>query len=215
MAALNAWRARQTAEVAEAPDDARRRARHMNASPSRRAPPSASSAAASSAAWPRWRRPASATAATSIAGGRSRRRRRRRGHLRGLWRRGGPAALRRRGRRGHLEFENVPVPTLGVPAPQPVRPGGQPIHLAQDRLGEKDFFRQLGVARCRTSAIRSEADIAAATALPGVLKTCAEAMTARARSASPTAPTWPPPGRSSGRRDASSRPGSISPARSR
>ena len=57
---------------------------------------------------------------------------------------------------------------------KPVRPGVKPIHLAQHRLREKEFFRTLGIDTAPYQAIRSEADIAAATALPGILKTCTE-----------------------------------------
>ena len=50
----------------------------------------------------------------------------------------------------------------------------KPIHVAQHRLREKEFFRQLGIGTADYQPIRSEADIAAATALPGILKTCTE-----------------------------------------
>jgi 5-(carboxyamino)imidazole ribonucleotide synthase len=55
-----------------------------------------------------------------------------------------------------------------------VRPGVKPIHLAQHRLREKEFFRTLGIDTAAYQAIGSEADIADATALPGILKTCTE-----------------------------------------
>ena len=45
---------------------------------------------------------------------------------------------------------------------------------AQHRLREKEFFRQLGIGTANHQSITSEADIAAATTLPGILKTCTE-----------------------------------------
>src|SRR6187455_319329 len=73
------------------------------------------------------------------------------------------------------EFENVPEATVAeCLRHKPVRPGVKPIHLAQHRLREKEFFRTLGIDTAQYQAIRSEADIAAATALPGILKTCTE-----------------------------------------
>jgi 5-(carboxyamino)imidazole ribonucleotide synthase len=72
------------------------------------------------------------------------------------------------------EFENVPEATVAeCQRHRPVRPGVKPIHLAQHRLREKEFFRTLGLETAHYQAIRSEADIAAA-ALPGILKTCTE-----------------------------------------
>ena len=73
------------------------------------------------------------------------------------------------------EFENVPETTVAeCQRHKPVRPGTKPIHLAQHRLREKEFFRTLGIDTAPYQAIRSEADIAAAAALPGILKTCTE-----------------------------------------
>jgi 5-(carboxyamino)imidazole ribonucleotide synthase len=73
------------------------------------------------------------------------------------------------------EFENVPEATVAeCQRHKPVRPGTKPIHLAQHRLREKEFFRTLGIDTAPYQAIRGEADIAAATALPGILKTCTE-----------------------------------------
>ena len=77
------------------------------------------------------------------------------------------------------EFENVPeAAVLECQKLTPVRPGTMPIHLAQHRLREKDFLRQLGIGTADYLPIRSEADIAAAAkvpgALPGILKTCTE-----------------------------------------
>ena len=73
------------------------------------------------------------------------------------------------------EFENVPEATVAeCLRHKPVRPGVKPIHVAQHRLREKEFFGRLGISTAEHQAIRSEADIAAATALPGILKTCTE-----------------------------------------
>ncbi len=45
------------------------------------------------------------------------------------------------------EFENVPVETVErIAATTPVRPGAQTLAVAQDRLHEKDFIRELGIA---------------------------------------------------------------------
>ncbi|MDB5489457.1 MAG: phosphoribosylaminoimidazole carboxylase [Reyranella sp.] len=73
------------------------------------------------------------------------------------------------------EFENVPESAvLECEKLKPVRPGVKPIHFAQHRLREKHFLRKLGIGTADYQPIRSEADIAAATALPGILKTCTE-----------------------------------------
>ena len=73
------------------------------------------------------------------------------------------------------EFENVPeAAVLECLRHRPVRPGVKPIHLAQHRLREKAFFRSLGIGTAEYQPIASEADVAAATALPGILKTCTE-----------------------------------------
>ena len=73
------------------------------------------------------------------------------------------------------EFENVPEgAVMECQKLKPVRPGVKPIHFAQHRLREKDFLRKLGIGTADYQPIRSDADVAAATALPGVLKTCTE-----------------------------------------
>lgn len=73
------------------------------------------------------------------------------------------------------EFENVPEAAVNeCLRHRPVRPGVRPIHIAQHRLREKAFFASLGLETAAYQAIASEADIAAATALPGILKTCTE-----------------------------------------
>ena len=73
------------------------------------------------------------------------------------------------------EFENVPEATVAeCQRHKPVRPGVLPIHVAQHRLREKAFFRKLGLDTADYQPITSAADIATATALPGILKTCTE-----------------------------------------
>lgn len=73
------------------------------------------------------------------------------------------------------EFENVPeAAVLECQKAKPVRPGIKPIHFAQHRLREKDFLRELGIGTADYQPIRSDADIAVATTLPGILKTCTE-----------------------------------------
>jgi 5-(carboxyamino)imidazole ribonucleotide synthase len=73
------------------------------------------------------------------------------------------------------EFENVPEATVAAcEKHKPVRPGVRPIHFAQHRLREKAFFRQAGLGTAAYQAIHTLADVAGATALPGILKTCTE-----------------------------------------
>ena len=98
------------------------------------------------------------------------------GHIKGDY--GDTAALERFATQVDVvtyEFENVPETTVAeCQRLKPVRPGVKPIHLAQHRLREKEFFRTLGIDTASYQAIRDEADIATATALPGILKTCTE-----------------------------------------
>lgn len=73
------------------------------------------------------------------------------------------------------EFENVPESAVGECLNhKPVRPGVTPIHIAQHRLREKQFLRKLGIGTADYQPIASDADVAAASALPGILKTCTE-----------------------------------------
>jgi 5-(carboxyamino)imidazole ribonucleotide synthase len=73
------------------------------------------------------------------------------------------------------EFENVPVPTAErLAALVPVRPGVRSLALSQDRLVEKRFLADLGIAVAPFRAVDGAADLAAAAAelgLPAVLKT--------------------------------------------
>jgi 5-(carboxyamino)imidazole ribonucleotide synthase len=73
------------------------------------------------------------------------------------------------------EFENVPEAAVtACQRLKPVRPGANPIHIAQHRLREKEFFRSLGIGTTQYEAIRCDADVERARALPGILKTCTE-----------------------------------------
>lgn len=73
------------------------------------------------------------------------------------------------------EFENVPEAAVATCLERkPVRPGVKPIHVAQHRLREKEFFASLGIGTAGYQPVRSEAELAAATVLPGILKTCRE-----------------------------------------
>jgi len=73
------------------------------------------------------------------------------------------------------EFENAPAEALITLAGKTiVRPRGEAVAIAQDRVSEKAFFRDHGFAVGPFAAIRAEADFAAALAavrLPGLLKT--------------------------------------------
>jgi 5-(carboxyamino)imidazole ribonucleotide synthase len=73
------------------------------------------------------------------------------------------------------EFENVPETTVAsCQQHKPVRPGRRPIHFAQHRLREKEFFRKSGLSTADYQPVGSDADLARATAFPGILKTCTE-----------------------------------------
>jgi 5-(carboxyamino)imidazole ribonucleotide synthase len=73
------------------------------------------------------------------------------------------------------EFENVPEAAVAICQKlKPVCPGTRPIHIAQHRLREKRFFQGLGIGTADYEPIYSDADIMAACALPGILKTCTE-----------------------------------------
>jgi 5-(carboxyamino)imidazole ribonucleotide synthase len=98
------------------------------------------------------------------------------------------------------EFENVPEATVAAcQQHKPVRPGVRPIHFAQHRRREKEFFRTAGLATAAWQPIGSDADLAAATALPGILKTCTEGYDGkgqvRVATRSALAPAWEQLGR--------------------
>lgn len=75
------------------------------------------------------------------------------------------------------EFENVPVEALRVlEAHCPVRPSSAAVEIAQDRIREKTFIRDCGLATAPFHPVREEAELAAALAavrLPAILKTAA------------------------------------------
>jgi 5-(carboxyamino)imidazole ribonucleotide synthase len=73
------------------------------------------------------------------------------------------------------EFENVPVDTARMlSALKPLRPGAGALEIAQDRLKEKSFLRQIGVATTAFRPVESAAQLTRAVAEVGprgVLKT--------------------------------------------
>lgn len=76
-----------------------------------------------------------------------------------------------------FEFENVPAATTSACERfAPVRPGGEVLHITQNRLREKTFLKNAGVPVTPFAAVRSAEDLQAAVqtlGLPGVLKTAA------------------------------------------
>ena len=73
------------------------------------------------------------------------------------------------------EFENVPVETARFIDPiTPVRPGARALEVAQDRLVEKTFVRDLGIATAPFAEVSHRRDLMAALArfaAPSILKT--------------------------------------------
>lgn len=74
-----------------------------------------------------------------------------------------------------LEFENVPAIAAETVAQHvPVRPSGQVLHVAQNRLREKRFLEQSGIACAPFAEVNSAEELAQAIdqiGLPAVLKT--------------------------------------------
>ena len=74
-----------------------------------------------------------------------------------------------------FEFENLPAESLELlESLKPVRPGTQTLRISQDRLLEKQFLNNAGIATAPWAKVETEADLAAAAAklgLPAVLKT--------------------------------------------
>ncbi len=71
------------------------------------------------------------------------------------------------------EFENVPARALEILAQHlVVSPAADAVEIAQDRIAEKHFLRECGLAVAPFAEIRSAEDIAAAPAnlFPGILK---------------------------------------------
>ncbi|EDM69777.1 phosphoribosylaminoimidazole carboxylase, ATPase subunit, partial [Roseobacter sp. AzwK-3b] len=74
------------------------------------------------------------------------------------------------------EFENIPTSALDVldSFGKPVRPGRNALRISQDRLTEKAFLSDLGLATAPFAAVDDEIDLAEAIAeigLPAILKT--------------------------------------------
>lgn len=73
------------------------------------------------------------------------------------------------------EFENIPTATLDqLEGMRPIRPGRRALAISQDRVLEKTFLNDLGLATARWAAVGSEGDLRAAiatTGLPAILKT--------------------------------------------
>jgi len=74
-----------------------------------------------------------------------------------------------------FEFENVPGETAKAAAEiAPVRPGGDVLHVVQNRIREKTFLRREGFPVVEFAAVTSPAELDAAVAaigVPSVLKT--------------------------------------------
>ena len=77
------------------------------------------------------------------------------------------------------EFENIPTAALDLlerlgPVRPPVRPGRNALRISQDRLVEKAFLSDLGLATAPFAAVDDAADLADALAeigIPAILKT--------------------------------------------
>lgn len=73
------------------------------------------------------------------------------------------------------EFENVPAATVdSVERSAPVRPGRKALTIAQDRVDEKTFLNDVGVATAPFAPVEDAASLAAALArigAPAILKT--------------------------------------------
>lgn len=74
-----------------------------------------------------------------------------------------------------FEFENIPADGLDLlAARKPVRPGADVLRISQDRIAEKTFLNQAGIATAPWAAVHSLDDLHAAIGrlgLPAVLKT--------------------------------------------
>jgi 5-(carboxyamino)imidazole ribonucleotide synthase len=73
------------------------------------------------------------------------------------------------------EFENVPTSALDLlESLKPIRPNRRALAISQDRISEKTFLGDLGLATAPWAAVSSEADLGAAVdklGLPAILKT--------------------------------------------
>lgn len=74
-----------------------------------------------------------------------------------------------------FEFENLPAESLELlESLKPVRPGAAILRISQDRLLEKQFLNDSGIATAPWAAVASQAELEAAVAwlgLPAILKT--------------------------------------------
>jgi 5-(carboxyamino)imidazole ribonucleotide synthase len=74
-----------------------------------------------------------------------------------------------------LEFENIPLPTIeALGGHVLVRPGARALAVAQERLAEKTFLKDIGVATVRFAPVSDGASLAAgleALGYPAILKT--------------------------------------------
>jgi 5-(carboxyamino)imidazole ribonucleotide synthase len=74
-----------------------------------------------------------------------------------------------------FEFENLPADALALLASlKPVRPGPDILRISQDRLREKQFLNDIGVATAPWAPVHDLDELAAAAGrlcLPGILKT--------------------------------------------
>lgn len=73
------------------------------------------------------------------------------------------------------EFENVPTSALDLlESLKPIRPNRRALAISQDRISEKTFLADLGLATAPWVSVNNEGDLAAAVAqlgLPAILKT--------------------------------------------
>ena len=73
------------------------------------------------------------------------------------------------------EFENVPAAALDlIEARVPIRPNRQALATSQDRLAEKTFLNDIGLATAPYASLNTEAELAQALAsvgMPSILKT--------------------------------------------
>ena len=73
------------------------------------------------------------------------------------------------------EFENVPTAALDLlEQHRPIRPSRRALAISQDRLTEKDFLREIGLATAPYAAVERRADLDVALAsvgVPAILKT--------------------------------------------
>jgi len=73
------------------------------------------------------------------------------------------------------EFENVPTSALDLlESIRPIRPNRRALAISQDRISEKSFLNDLGLATAPWAAVNSESDLRTAVeklGLPAILKT--------------------------------------------